>query len=126
MLSLILLLAAAEPAAPARPPARIATLVVYGSDPCPRGATPDEIVVCARQPESERYRVPKRFRGSKTLPAQQSWTNTVTELDRVGRVGTPDSCSPVGSGGQTGCFTQFLRQAREERRQMERDADDVP
>ena len=37
------------------PPDRIATLVVYGDDPCPRSAG-DEIVVCARRPENERYR----------------------------------------------------------------------
>jgi hypothetical protein len=125
------LLAIAVPAAaqggdePSGPPERIASLIVYGNDPCPR-STDSEIVVCARQPENERYRVPKRFRGKKAEPAQQSWANTVRELEYVSRMGTPNSCSPVGSGGQTGCFAQFLRQAREERRQARADAADVP
>ena len=43
------------------PPARTSTLIVYGSDPCPAGDD-GEIVVCAREPESERYRIPKKLR----------------------------------------------------------------
>ena len=104
---------------------KIASLVVYGNDPCPRSSG-DEIVVCGREPESERSRVPKRFRGKKTEPAQESWSNTVRELEWVSRVGTPNSCSPVGSGGATGCYRLFLEQARAERRQARQDAADVP
>ncbi|HWW64481.1 MAG TPA: hypothetical protein VNZ43_06955 [Sphingomonadaceae bacterium] len=99
------------------PPEKVSTLVVYGNDPCPR-STNDEIIVCAREPESERYRIPKRFRGKKreNAPAVESWANTARELDYVSRAGLPNSCSPVGSGGMTGCYNQFLAQAREERR----------
>ncbi len=107
------------------PPEKMSTLIVFGDDPCPKSGG-DEIVVCARQPESERYRLPKRFRGKRPLAAQESWTNTVSALEYVGRAGTPNSCSPVGSGGQTGCYDQFLRQAREERRQAADDAGRVP
>ncbi|RYY39465.1 MAG: hypothetical protein EOP59_12505, partial [Sphingomonadales bacterium] len=63
----------------AAPPERITTLVVYGADPCPKGSDPNEITVCARQPEGERYRVPKRFRDRKPLAAQESWANTATQ-----------------------------------------------
>lgn len=104
---------------------KIASLVVYGDDPCPRSSA-DEIVVCGREPESERYRVPKRFRGKKAEPAQESWSNTVRQLEWVSRVGTPNSCSPVGSGGATGCYRMFLDQARTERRQARQDAAGVP
>lgn len=107
------------------PPDRISTMVVYGSDPCPRGSG-EEIVVCAREPESERYRVPKRFREKKPEAAQESWSNTVRQLEWVSRVGTPNSCSPVGSGGATGCYQQLLRQARAEREQAKRDAAGIP
>ncbi len=107
------------------PPEKMTTLIVYGDDPCPQSKS-DEIVVCARQPENERYRVPKPFRGKKPDPAQESWTNTVSALEYVGKAGTPNSCSPVGSGGQTGCYDQFLRQAREERRQSTQDGKAIP
>lgn len=128
-IALGLLLAGAAPAQPAEeetpPPEKVATLIVYGDDPCPRGAD-NEIIVCGREPESERYRVPKRFRGKKTEPAQQAWSNTVRELEYVSRIGTPNSCSVVGSGGATGCYQMLLRQAREEREQARREAAEIP
>lgn len=107
------------------PPEKIATLIVYGDDPCPQGQG-NEIIVCGREPESERYRVPKRFRGKKTEPAQQAWSNTVRQLEYVSRIGTPNSCSPVGSGGATGCYQQLMRQAREEREEARREAAGIP
>jgi hypothetical protein len=108
------------------PPQRMASLIVFGNDPCPRSSG-DEIIVCARLPESERYRLPKRFRGKReNAPAVESWSNRVATLESVSRAGTPNSCSPVGSGGQTGCYSQFLRQAREEQRQAKENAAGVP
>ena len=94
------------------PPTRIATLLVYGDDPCPR-STEDEVVVCARQPESERYRIPKQFRGRQYNAARDgSWAGTARVLEYISREGLPDSCSPIGSNGQTGCFRKFLDQNR--------------
>lgn len=110
---------------PAGEPDRITTLVVYGDDPCPRSSN-DEIVVCAREPESERYRIPKRLRRGKPEAAQRSWGDRVQVLEMIGRQGTPNSCSPVGSGGQTGCIAQFLRQAREERNQQTIEGSQLP
>ena len=118
--ALLLLAALATPAlsapegAPEAAPEKISTLVVYGDDPCPRSKD-DEIVVCARQPESERYRIPKELRGKKKEQVTQSWVERARTLDMVSRKGTPDSCSPVGTGGQTGCMRQFLERARAER-----------
>src|SRR5207302_9162497 len=34
----------------------VAEIIVYGNDPCPR-STEDQVVVCARRPEGERYRI---------------------------------------------------------------------
>ncbi|MFN3593030.1 MAG: hypothetical protein ACK4TG_12710, partial [Thermaurantiacus sp.] len=34
---------------------RTRTVLVYGDDPCPKSENPDEIIVCARRPEEERY-----------------------------------------------------------------------
>ena len=97
------------------PPPRISTLVVYGSDACPRSSD-DEIIVCARQPESERFRIPKPLRKHKKMdePAV-SWVDRARTLDMVSKKGLPDSCSPQGTGGQTGCMRQFLERARLER-----------
>lgn len=107
-----LALIAAPPAVAADPPERIATLLVYGDDACPR-STADEIVVCARQPESERYRIPKQFRGRQYNAARDgSWAGTARVLEYVSRQGLPDSCSPTGSYGQSGCFRKFLEQNR--------------
>jgi hypothetical protein len=132
LLLALVTLAVAASAAPAQPPAdepppanpeTVSTLVVYGNDPCPR-STSDEIIVCAREPESERYRIPKRFRGKKpkNAPAVEAWNNTVRQLDYVSRAGLPDSCSPVGSGGFTGCYQQFIARARAERRAAQEDS----
>lgn len=123
------LLQGAQPALPpeATPEAqqKTSTLLVFGNDPCPRSSD-TEIVVCARLPENERYRIPKRLRGKKAEPAQESWANTARQLEYVSRIGTPNSCSPVGSAGQTGCYQQLLRIARDERRQMKAEAGVIP
>src|SRR3546814_19616506 len=75
----------------------------------------DEIVVCNRLPEADRYRVPEIFRGGDPLdPRNQAWLNRVVAMERVGRFGT-DSCSPVGLGGFTGCTQQLLASAKAER-----------
>lgn len=100
---------------------KVATLIVYGNDPCPRGDG-EEIVVCAREPEGERYRIPKPLRRAKPEAGQRSWSDRVQTLETVSRNGTPNSCSPIGSNGQTGCYAQLLRQAREEREQAAREA----
>jgi hypothetical protein len=101
-------------------------VIVYGGDPCPRGAGGEEIVVCARKPETERYRIPKELRDApSTDPASQSWANKAESLEYVGRTGI-QSCSTVGPGGFTGCFAQMLAAARAERRQAASDAARAP
>lgn len=91
---------------------RINQIIVYGEDPCP-ASTADEIVVCARKSENERFRIPENLRGNPTDPARDSWVNRAERLEYVGRTGI-GSCSPAGSGGASGCFAQLMRQAREE------------
>ena len=100
------------PVMAADPPERVSTLVVYGNDPCPRSSA-DEIVVCARQPEDERYRIPKALRKKAYSEARDgSWAGTAKMLEYVSRQGRPDSGSPVGSYGQTGCFRRFIEMNR--------------
>jgi hypothetical protein len=103
-------------AQPAAAQNNIAEIIVYGNDPCPR-STDDEVVVCARRPESERYRIPEKYRPGGPPQAGQAWANKAKVLETVGDTGT-NSCSPVGPGGYTGCLTQVIRQAREQRKQQ--------
>lgn len=113
--------ATTAPPAPASPDTAVAAgpddlrvnqLIVYGDDPCPQ-STEAEITVCARRPESDRYRIPENLRTADD-PESNSWTNRAIELSYVGRTGT-ESCSPVGAGGFTGCFNQIVAAARAER-----------
>jgi len=117
---------AADPPAEGPPPEKLSALTVYGDDPCPRSSG-DEIVVCARLPESERYRVPKALRKQRKRDAASvAWGSRVQVLEYVSRTGRPNSCSPVGSFGQTGCTQQFLSQWRAERNQAKEDGSAVP
>jgi hypothetical protein len=93
----------------------IAEIIVYGNDPCPR-STDDQVVVCARRPEADRYRIPEKFRPGGTFQERQSWANRARSLETVGNTGT-FSCSPVGPGGYTGCLTKVINQARRENRE---------
>ena len=109
-----LLLLISSPIAAQTPPQpeRISTLLVFGSDPCPR-SSPDEIVVCARQPESERYRIPRKLREKAPNEARDgSWAGTAKVLEMVSRQGLPNSCNATGSYGQSGCFAKFLADNR--------------
>lgn len=95
---------------------KVKQVFVYGEDPCPPSVG-DEIVVCARMPDGDRYRIPKELRTDPNSPAVQSWANRARSIEYVGATGI-DSCSPTGSGGFTGCFTQIARAAKEEREKM--------
>lgn len=94
---------------------RVNEIVVYGTDPCPR-STDDEIVVCARKPEEERYRIPERLREGGSLQSRQAWAVRAKSLETVGRTGI-NSCSPVGPGGFTGCADRLIKEAFDERRE---------
>jgi len=111
-------LALALPVALASSPAlaqngRISEIIVYGTDPCPR-STDDEVVVCARKPETERYRIPERLRSSGSRQSRESWANKAIAFETYGRTGI-NSCSPVGPAGFTGCTQQLISQAFKER-----------
>ena len=97
----------------------IAEIIVYGNDPCPR-STDDQVVVCARRPESERYRIPEKYRPGGTRQQTEAWANKAKVIETVGATGI-NSCSPVGPGGYTGCLTKVIKEAREQRRQQAED-----
>ncbi|MEO6582489.1 MAG: hypothetical protein ABIN68_06770 [Sphingomicrobium sp.] len=88
----------------------VSEIIVYGTDPCPR-STDDAIVVCARKPETERYRIPEKLRTTGSRQSRQAWANRARALETVGATGI-NSCSPVGPAGFTGCLTRVINQAR--------------
>lgn len=99
-------------------------LVTYGEEDCPP-AQGDEIVVCARLPESERYRIPAplRERPRDTPAMGASWSAQVESYENVARLTRPDSCSPVGSYGYSGCTAAALRQWFAERQLQDAEQD---
>ena len=106
---------AALPAPALAQQARTSEIIVYGTDPCPR-STDDEVVVCARKPEGERYRIPERLRVSGSRQSRQSWAANAKSFETVGATGI-NSCSAVGPAGHTGCLQQIINQARAEQRE---------
>lgn len=111
------------PPALAQPPERESSVIVYGEDPCPR-AEGDEVVVCARRPEEERYRIPRPIR--ERQPTEAAWASRVEGLEEASRAMRPGSCSVVGSFGQSGCSQALIRQWFEERRARRAEDAGVP
>lgn len=108
-----LTLAAAPAAAQDEGGEKVNQVIVYGDDPCPTSSE-QEITVCARKPESERYRIPEPLRGVDS-PRTEAWTNRVEAYETVGAFGTL-SCSPVGPGGSLGCTQQLIDRAYAEKK----------
>ena len=109
------LLGAAAIAAPAQSQTAVDTgdesynmVIVYGDDECPQGDD-GTIVVCARQAESERYRIPEALRFTDG-PQAEAWMKRVERLEMVGDSGIM-SCSPAGAGGFTGCTQEMIKKA---------------
>lgn len=92
---------------------RQAEVIVYGTDPCPR-STDDEIVVCKRLPETQRFRLPPNQRPTGAPQTRNSWVNRSKVFANQGATG-PMSCSAVGPAGYTGCALQEINQAAAER-----------
>src|SRR5688572_6735363 len=81
---LLLGLAIAAPVGAQQPDSRREShVIVYGDDACPPSHG-DDIVVCARRPEEERYRIPAPFR-EEGRPRQESWSSHVAELEEAQR-----------------------------------------
>jgi len=92
---------------------KVNMVIIYGDDKCPESVA-DEITVCARKDEGERYRIPEPFRGSQSSQ-NEAWTNKVLAYEKVTASGT-QSCSAAGAGGWTGCAGQFIHNAYAEKK----------
>lgn len=92
---------------------KVNQLIIYGDDACPPSVG-DEIIVCARKDEGERFRIPAPLRENFS-PANESWNNRVLAYETVGAAGT-QSCSPTGAGGWTGCAARLIDAAYAEKK----------
>lgn len=102
----------------ADPAQRELRVTVYGDDPCPVASGPDEIVVCGRQDEEERYRIPRSVRDRRERrPGGTAWGARAEDLEEAQRDTRPNGCSVVGTNGQTGCGAAFARQWYRDRRE---------
>ena len=98
----------------------IARIVVYGNDPCPR-STDDEVVVCARKDERERYRIPESLRDNSDRQANQSWAARAQYLETQNQTGL-QRCTPVGPGGFDGCMQQMIRESYDAREEIDEES----
>jgi uncharacterized membrane protein len=106
----------AQAAAPDAQPGdeKINTVIVYGEDAC-QPSTDDTINVCARMPESDRYRIPKTLRDDINNPRREAWSKRVMAYEYVAASGAM-SCSASGSGGFTGCGLKEIDAAYDEKK----------
>jgi hypothetical protein len=107
--------AQADAAAQGPPEPKVNQLIIYGDDPCPQSSG-DEITVCARLDEGERYRIPQSLRSIEG-PQNQAWANKVRDFEAVGNFG-PLSCTAVGAGGELGCTAKMIEAAYAEKAQQ--------
>lgn len=101
--------------APAAAQTQNGVLYIYGNDKCPTNASGEEIVVCVRKSEAERFRIPQELRELEVTPQNEAWAARAEGTLSAGQQGI-GSCSAVGIGGATGCFGQAADRNRAERR----------
>jgi len=98
------------------PPQTIRSVLLYGNDDnCPKSTSKDEIVVCTNAGDSP-YRIPKDLRRGPPDVPHQSWVNRAKFADEAAQQNRPDSCSPIGTFGQTGCAMQMGQEWRAARK----------
>lgn len=84
-------------------------VTVFGTEECPKPSSPDEIVVCARLPDSEIYRIPEKLRqADKRVSPMQANRNLLLGDVAGGAGGSIGSCSANGPGGMIGCDRKMI------------------
>ena len=101
-------------------------LVIYGNDKCPTNSNGEEIVVCKRVGEAERYRIPPNLREQAGPPQKtESWGVRAQDAVTAGSFGT-GSCTTAGVGGTTGCFVKEATAARADVRARKKEEQNLP
>ncbi|WP_419825619.1 hypothetical protein [Sphingomonas sp.] len=118
------LLAALSPV-PASAQVRDRIIDVYGSEQCP-ASNGQEIVVCRRHAEGDRFRIPSELRESTSRPQALGGT-AVAAMNSTGGTGTQvQSCNAIGAGVNAGCLKSQIDAAHAERRRDQREGEAIP
>jgi hypothetical protein len=101
-------------------------LVIYGKDKCPTNSNGEEIVVCKRVDEAERYRIPSNLREQAGPPQQtESWAVRSEGTVTANTFGT-GSCTTAGVGGTTGCFVKEATAAKADVKARKKEEQNLP
>ena len=93
-------------------------VTVYGTDSCPKQTDPDEIIICTRRPDEDRFRIPPTVRSDAKPAGAFEGPNSKALLGDAsgGAGGGVGSCSATGPGGGTGCNQAMQDQYRAARK----------
>jgi hypothetical protein len=79
-------------------------VTVFDNEACPKPSSTDEVVVCARLPGSEVFRIPEPLRKAQTRQSVLTQNRALLLGDGTGGAGNSiGSCSAIGPAGFTGC-----------------------
>lgn len=100
---------------------------VYGNERCPSSGG-QQIVVCRRHPETERYRIPKDLRDSEPEPqAAGGNPNALSAVNTTGGTGVQiQSCNAIGAGVNAGCTKSQLDNWKAQQRAQKKAEEDIP
>jgi hypothetical protein len=82
-------------------------VVVYGKEACPRPTRPDEVIVCARRPAEDQFRIPPALR---TEPGEGETDAAERRAAIVAPTGVASGCNETGPNPGPGCMTQAWSQ----------------
>jgi hypothetical protein len=84
-------------------------VTVFDNEACPKPSSVDEVVVCARLPGSEVFRIPERLRKAETRQSVLTQNRALLLGDGTGGAGNSiGSCSAIGPAGFTGCDRKMV------------------
>lgn len=100
---------------------------IYGNDRCP-ASNGQQIVVCRKHPETERFRIPKDLRDTEREPqAAGGNVNAVAAVNTTGGTGVQiNSCNAIGAGVNAGCTKQGLDAWKAQQRAQKKQEEGVP
>ena len=100
---------------------------VYGSEKCPSSGG-QQIVVCRRHPETERYRIPKDLRDSEPEPqAAGGNIGALSAVNTTGGTGVQvQSCNAIGAGVNAGCTKSQLDNWKAQQRAQKKQEEGIP
>lgn len=100
---------------------------IYGNERCP-SSNGQQIVVCRRHPETERYRIPKDLRDSELEPqAGGGNVGAVSAVNTTGGTGVQiQSCNAIGAGVNAGCTKSQLDNWKAQQRAQKKAEDGIP